>query len=275
MSHPLNTGFILASDEWALPTYSLILLNCAKTSQVKIILRVSTSWLKTVTAPTWNTWRMKRLGKGLYHLAQNLISNVPVFAPEFWYRPTVTVPLSSYCVYCTDVQAHMTKAHAGFQIKGLPCLVCVFKEACQDRMTIRRWKAIFLRALMRPHAIDLIWSKPLELGLCADLNCRYMVSWVLLLLLPGCNTRNLGMARKPRSVQYFNHRNKISWGFSKPAKLPMDERRADNRVCKSKSKFQLKIDTKSPLSCHMRESVALIPIWIWKPLFRKYCFLYF
>ena len=33
----------------------------------------------------------------------------------------------------------------------------------------------------------------------------------------------------------------------------MDERRADNRVSKSKSKFQLKIDTKSPLSCRMRE----------------------
>ena len=30
---------------------------------------------------------------------RTLISSVPVPTPEFWYRPTVTVPLSSYCVY--------------------------------------------------------------------------------------------------------------------------------------------------------------------------------
>ena len=39
--------------------------------------------------------------------------------------------------YRTDVQAHMTKAHAGFQKVGLPRLH-VRREACQDQMTIIR-----------------------------------------------------------------------------------------------------------------------------------------
>ena len=94
LSHP-QIQVLSTLKERPLLSYSYILPYFAQTS---IPLRVSTSKLE-IHGTNIEVLEEEKIREVLSHLTHNLISSVPVSASEFWYRPTVTVPLSSYCVY--------------------------------------------------------------------------------------------------------------------------------------------------------------------------------